>query len=398
MLSLLADGPCRIRGLLDSEDVRATAKAVQALGAQLKPDGDDWVLTPPDEITEPVDVLDCGNSGTTIRLMLGILASAPIFSVVTGDGSLRRRPMARVTEPLRKMGAVIDGRCEADRAPLAIRGRTLKAVHHDLKVASAQVKSALLLAGLRGGVAVREPSRSRDHTERLLRRMGANLRYDTEGWLLLLPMDGNLRAVDHDVPGDLSSAAFPLVAGALVPDSEITVRGVGLNPTRSGVIDVLEAMGADLVVEPSANPDAGEPCGDVTVRGSRLVGTQIDGELAVRCLDELPVLAVAAACAEGETSIRGAEELRVKEADRITRVADGLRALGIEVEEHRDGMTISGGRLHGNTVVQAHDDHRLAMAFSVANLMVDGHVEVQGTESVATSYPHFFDDLAGLRA
>ncbi|MEQ1504574.1 MAG: 3-phosphoshikimate 1-carboxyvinyltransferase, partial [Myxococcota bacterium] len=334
LLNTLATGEARIRGLSTGEDVAATVAACRALGATITPESDGdpgcWRIVAPDRLAEPDRVLDCGNSGTSIRLLLGALAPGPGLAVLTGDDSLRRRPMDRVVEPLRAMGASIDGRDGGRRAPLAVRGRPLAACDHDLPIASAQLKSALLLAGLGCGVRIREPRPSRDHTERMLRAMGARLtehrddrltpgEADGPPWLSLAP--GPLRAVDVDVPGDLSAAAFLLVAGAIVPGSTVTITGVGVNPTRTGVIDVLRAMGADLEVIP--RPSAGgEPLADLVVRASPLRGVEIAGTLALRSLDELVVLAIAAATADGTTTVRDAAELRVKESDRIALVAE----------------------------------------------------------------------------
>jgi 3-phosphoshikimate 1-carboxyvinyltransferase len=263
---------------------------------------------------------------------------------------------------------------------------------HDLPVASAQVKSAILLAGLRCGVTLREPRRSRDHTERMLLAMGASLA-ERDGWLALQP--SVLQPVDLQVPGDLSSAAFLVVAALLVPGSHLEIRNVGVNPTRTGVLDVLRAMGADLVVEPR-DATGTEPTADLVVRASALRGTVIDGELALRSLDELVILSIAAAFAEGTTTIADARELRVKESDRIARVALGLQALGIAVEEKEDGLVITGGRPHGRAVIDADHDHRLAMAFSVAGLVTPGGVEIRGEQTVRSSWPSFFETLAGL--
>ncbi len=304
--------------------------------------------------------------------------------------------MRRVLEPLQSMGARVDGRGEGKYAPFSVRGGGLSPREHDLTVASAQVKSALLLAGLRCGVSVREPGPSRDHTERMLRRMGASLHETADRWLHLAP-DTHLDALDVDVPGDLSAAAFFLVAGSIAPDAEVCLRGVGINPTRAGILDALTAMGADLRVVPVESSGA-EPVADLFVRSSTLRGMRIDGALALRCLDELPVLAVAAAFAEGETIIADAAELRVKESDRIARVAAGLRALGVDVEERPDGMVIQGGAPAGPATIDATGDHRIAMAFSVAGLFSRNGLRVVGADSVTSSYPNFCQELEGLRA
>ncbi len=395
LLNLLADGPARIRNLLAGEDVLSTMAAVRALGAQVVQDGDDWIVHPPAALQEPGDVLDCGNSGTTMRLLSGILAAQPFFSVLTGDDSLRARPMARIVEPLRAHGAMVLGRREGARAPLAIRGGGLQPIGADLPVASAQLKSALLLAGLQVGARVREPGRSRDHTERMLQRMGVQLSQDDQGWWNLTPHEGPLQALDVDVPGDLSSAAFWLVAGAIVPGSDLELAGVGINPTRTGVLDALQKMGAPVQCTPIDAAGA-EPQADLRIRSCALQGCTIDGDLALRCLDELPVLAIAAAFAEGTTRIRDAAELRVKESDRIATVASGLRSMGIEVHEVDDGMDIVGGMPAGPVIIEAGGDHRIAMAFAVAGLRAPGSVRIEGAHSVATSYPAFLDHLKAL--
>ncbi|HMV67427.1 MAG TPA: 3-phosphoshikimate 1-carboxyvinyltransferase [Myxococcota bacterium] len=391
LLNALARGEARVRGLLPSEDVHATLAAVRAMGVTVE-EGDEIVVRATGALAEPGDVLDCGNSGTSIRLLSGVVAAEPMFTVLSGDASLRRRPMRRVLDPLRAMGARVDGRGGGDRAPIAVRGGELRPLDHDLAIASAQVKSALLLAGRRVGVRVREPARSRDHTERMLVGMGAPLR-EEGGWIVLDPC-GDLRAIDVDVPGDPSSAAFWLVAASLVPGSEILLRRVGVNPTRSGVIDALRLMGADIRVEPVAQAGA-EPVADLVVRHAPLRGARIDGELALRSLDELVVLGVAAGFAEGETMIADAAELRVKESDRIAEVAIGLRSLGIEVEERPDGMVIQGGRPRGPATVHARGDHRIAMAFAVAACAA-GPIRVEGAATIATSYPRFLEHLEAL--
>jgi 3-phosphoshikimate 1-carboxyvinyltransferase len=395
LLNALARKPARVRNLLWSEDVAATARALGGMGVSLVIDGPHVRIEPPaDDLQEPEDVVDCGNSGTSMRLLAGILASQPFHSVLTGDDSLRRRPMLRVVKPLRAMGAKIDGREGGNLAPLGIRGGKLSMTETDLPLASAQVKSAILLAGLRAGTAVREPQRSRDHTERMLERMGAVLRRDPDDWLVLLPVE-RLDPVDVDVPGDLSAAAFYLVGAAIVPGSEVILPRVGVNPTRTGVLDALQAMGADLLVEPIASDDH-EPTAELTIRAGGLHGTRIEGPLALRCLDELPVLAVAAAFAEGETVISDAAELRVKETDRIARVVAGLRSIGVECEERPDGMVIQGGRPTGPGRVDATGDHRIAMSFAVAGLATPGGIAIHGADAVSSSYPDFYEHLRGL--
>ena len=405
LLNTLASGPAHITGLLDSADVRATAAACRALGADIEVGLSGVTVRPPERLVEPADVVDCGNSGTSMRLLAGVVAAEPMHVVLTGDASLSRRPMGRIAHPLRALGAHIDGRDGGRLAPLSIRGPVQHALELDLPVASAQVKTAVLLAARRVGVTVGEPLQqgvgSRDHTERMLRRMGASL--EGEGGRLRLEPVERLDPVDVDVPADLSSAAFFLVAASLVPGSEVLLHGVGVNPTRTGVLDALQAMGADIAVRPHPSPgEHAEPIADLVVRSSVLRGARIDGALALRCLDELPVLAVAAAFAEGETVIADAAELRVKESDRIARTAAGLRALGADVEERPDGLLLGGGLTAGQmdadgiagARIDCTGDHRIAMAFAVAGLL-RGPVHLAGAD-VSTSYPQFFADLEGL--
>jgi 3-phosphoshikimate 1-carboxyvinyltransferase len=397
MLNALCVGKARVRDALYAEDVQCTMAALRAFGVKFEKSGHETIVCPPEAgLQEPRDIIDCGNSGTSMRLLSGIASTHDFLTVLTGDTSLRKRPMDRVVHPLRKMGARIDGREGGRLCPLAIRGGKLSLVHYDLPVASAQVKSALLVAGLRSGVAVREPHHSRDHTERMLLRMGVAVRRTPEDWLVLLPAD-RLSPVDVDVPGDLSAAAFFLVAGAIVPGSEIYLPNVGVNPTRTGVLEVLDRMGADIQIFP-IDGKGPEPAANICARHGQLIGTTISGELALRCIDELPVLAIAAAFAVGETVIRDAAELRVKESDRIARVVTGLRSLGIEVEERPDGMVIQGGRPVGTGVADGTGDHRVAMAFAVAGMASPRGIAVVGAESVRSSYPDFQKNLEALIA
>lgn len=395
LLNLLARAPARVSGLARGGDLDATLAACRALGARVE--GSDVLrIVPPQALREPEQVIDCGNSGTTLRLLAGILAASPLFTVLTGDESLCRRPMRRVVEPLRRMGARLDGRDQGNRAPLSIRGGQLQAVPHELPMASAQVKSALLLAGLRSGVSLREPRRSRDHTERMLRAMGASLHEAPDGTLTLSP-SGALVPIDVDVPGDLSAAAPFIVAALLVPGSEIVLRDVGVNPTRTGLLDALAGMGADIEIVHRTSDEL-EPRADLVVRHGPLHGTRIEGELALRCLDELPLLAVAAAFAEGETLIADAAELRFKESDRIARTAGGLLSMGVEVEERPGGLRVVGGRPRGPALVDASGDHRIAMSFAVAGLATEGGVTITSPDSVTSSYPDFYERLGALCA
>jgi 3-phosphoshikimate 1-carboxyvinyltransferase len=395
LFNAIATGPALVRGLLDSEDVAATAAAVRAFGATIEEVDGGVRITPAPSGVSPQGPIDCGNSGTSIRLLAGLLVGSGLTATLTGDDSLRGRPMGRIVDPLRAMGASIEGAENGKYAPLHISPATLTASKHDLTIASAQVKSCLLLAGRHVGVSVREPKQSRDHSERMLRAMGATLTIDG-GWLHLEPVQ-ELSPVDVLVPGDVSAAAFWLVAASIVPGSELALPGVGSNRTRTGVVDALLAMGADIEQGTIMAPGS-EPVCDLLVRSADLGGARLGGELALRALDELPVLAVAAANAYGKTVISDAGELRVKESDRISRVVTGLRACGVEVDEHPDGMTIHGcaGAIPGGGTVDAHGDHRIAMAFAVASLNSKEPIQITGAQSVRSSYPAFRDHLESV--
>ncbi|MBI2843517.1 MAG: 3-phosphoshikimate 1-carboxyvinyltransferase [Armatimonadetes bacterium] len=398
ILGSLAVGVTRVRGFLESEDCMNTVSAFRRMGipiertatGELEIHGDGL-----DGLKEPGDVIDIGNSGTGIRLICGVLAGQPFYSVITGDESIRNRPMGRVTKPLRQMGAQIYGRDGGNRAPLTVIGGDLKPIHYKSPVASAQVKSALLLAGLftEGETSVTEPALSRNHTELMLRGFGADVR--TNGTTATVLGRPSLQARDITVPGDISSAAYFLVAALIVPDSEITVRNVGINPTRTGVLDVLRAMGADLTVE-NVREEAGEPAADITARTSNLKGTEIRGETIPRLIDEIPILAVAAAAASGETVIADAQELRVKETDRIAAVASELSKFGVEIEEQPDGMVIRGGSELSGAECESHGDHRIAMSCTVAGLAARGQTLVRNTENIRTSFPGFEDIVSDL--
>jgi 3-phosphoshikimate 1-carboxyvinyltransferase len=404
LFGALASGRTEITGFLEGEDCLATLKAVRALGAEVTRKGPGHYLVDGagvNGLTEPDNVIDCGNSGTSARLLVGVLAGQPFWTVLTGDDSLRSRPMDRVAEPLRRMGATVVGRREGSRLPLAVRGaRPLTALTYASPVASAQVKTALLLAGLwaDGPVTVREPSQSRDHTERMLGGFGARLTVGPEGITLTpgAPLSGQPVAV----PGDISSAAFFLVAAAAAPDADVTVTQVGTNPTRTGVLEALGAMGAQIE-SVTGSQAAAEPVADLVVRGGALRGTEIGGALVPRLIDEVPILAVAACLAEGPTEIRDAAELRVKESDRIRAVASELGRLGARITERPDGLRIEGGARLRGAVVQSGGDHRMAMALVVAGLLADGETVVEDTECIATSFPGFLNavnDLAGTQA
>lgn len=391
MLGAIASGETRVRGFLESEDCIATRRAFEALGVRVtdEPSGDLRIQgVGPDGLRSAAAPLDLGNSGTAIRLMTGLLCSQAFDTVLTGDASLRSRPMERVAGPLRSMGAVIetlDG-----KAPITIHGGArLAGVDYALPVASAQVKSALLLAGMHaaGTTTVRSPGPSRDHTERMLRSMGARLETDDNGRTVSIDGPQALTGTQIDVPGDLSSAAFFLVAGCLGAEDGLLIRNVGVNPTRTGVLTILDAMGARIELR---NPRlaGAEPVADLFVQKTHLKGLDIPPELVPLAIDEFPILFVAAAAANGTTIVRGAEELRHKESDRITVMVRGLAALGARVEERAAGVIIEGGRLGGGTI-DSHGDHRVAMAFSVASLISDGPIEIRDTAAVATSFPGF---------
>jgi 3-phosphoshikimate 1-carboxyvinyltransferase len=427
---------------------RATLRCIQALGVKAEEREDEHAMTELlirgvglRGLREPVDVLHCAGSGTTIRLMAGLLAGQPFTSVLTGTEPLRRRPMGRVAEPLREMGATILGRDGGRLAPLTIRGGDLRGIRYDMPIASAQVKSAILLAGLFavGETTVIEPGPSRDHTERMLRAFGVEVRSDDgevtlAGGRRLHPPPGG-RVI---IPGDFSSAAFPLVAAAIVPGSDITLTGVGLNPTRTGLHDLLVAAGADIAVSTGAPPEgdapagdspenpnapgaeaalagclraperpakastpfgpSGEPLGELHARWSPLRPTEAAGDLIVRSIDEFPIFAVAATQAGGATVVREAAELRVKESDRIATVAGELRKMGARVDEQPDGMVIRGpARLRG-AVVECHRDHRLAMSLAVAGLVAEGETIVRGAEAIDDSFPGFVEAMQALGA
>jgi len=389
MLGALAEGQTTITGFLAGEDCLATLAALRAMGVDIqRRDATTLGVTGRGlyGLRPPPGVLDLGNSGTAMRLLTGLLAPQPFDAVLTGDASLRRRPMERVAAPLRRMGA--DVTTEGGCPPIRIGGgRTLEGIRYALPVASAQIKSALLLAGLyaRGETCVVEPGISRDHTERMLRQFGWPVE-QAEG-RVSIESGAVLQATAVDVPGDFSSAAFMVLAALLAKEGELVIDGVGLNPTRTGLLRILELMGADIDVS-CCSDGPGEPVGRLRVRPSRLQGVVIPPELVALAIDEFPLVFVAAALADGDSIVSGAAELRHKESDRIAVMAEGLVSLGIDVEERADGARISGGRLRGGEV-DSHGDHRVAMAFATAAVGADGPIRVLNTENVATSFPGF---------
>jgi len=405
MMAALSNGVCKITNFLEGEDCLSTAKAFQQLGVRIEQPEPGMVVVFGSRgiFTKPEGDIDCGNSGTTMRLMSGILAAQSFTSRMVGDESLSRRPMRRVIEPLAQMGARIEAEGEGGTPPLVIHGGPLNAISYRTPVASAQVKSAVLLAGLyaRGVTTVTEPAPSRDHTERMLEYFLVKVRRqarpaDSKERTVSLLGQQKLESRDFAVPGDISSAAFWLVAAAAQPGSRLLIKNVGLNPTRTGILAVLVRMGARIreVVE---TVDQGEPAGIIDIKGSNLHGTVIEGEEIPNVIDEIPILAVAGALAEGETIIKDARELRVKETDRIAAIASNLRAMGAEVEEFDDGMRIVGGRKLKGARMPSFGDHRIAMAFAIAGLFASGETVIEDVECVQTSYPGFAATLKQIQ-
>ena len=404
LLNSIADGTAHVSNLCEGDDRTSILGCMRGLGVEIE-EHRDCAISGAYEcfevrgrgsggLVEPSQVLYAGNSGTATRLVTGLLAAQPFFSVLTGDESLLSRPMDRVIQPLKRMGAEIRGRGGDSLAPLAVRGGGLTGIDFEQPVASAQVKSSLLIAGLHadGDTTVRQPAMSRDHTERMMSAMGAAI--DVEG-LNATVRRSELAPIDVSVPGDISAAAFWLVAGAIHPNAEIRLSGVGVNATRSGVLEVLHRMGASISVE-NVREENDEPVADIVARSSDLEGVEIGGDLVPLVVDELPVLAVAASRAAGATVISDAEELRVKESDRISATVDGLTRLGAEIEEREDGMTIRGGGSLSGSTVDSYGDHRIAMSMAVAGLCAEGSTTIDGAEAAGVSYPGFWDTLASI--
>lgn len=397
----LAEGDAVVTNFSPGEDCTSTVNIMRALGVEIErtpsygDSGDTLRITgAADDLAEPAAILDAGNSGTTMRLMSGVLGGRDMMAVLTGDRSLNSRPMGRVVEPLRRMGAVIMGRNNDTLAPLVFAGGELTGIEYHLPVASAQLKSTLILAALRAGgrTLLHEIGQSRDHTERMLAAMGAQIEVDA---LSISVSPGPLSAADVQVPGDISSAAFWMVAAAIHPDAELRITDVGINPTRSGVIDALTSMGANIALE-NVREVAGEPVADIVARSSQLTATEISGEILPLLMDEVPVIAVAAAVAEGTTTIRDAEELRVKETDRIEASLTWLRGAGIQCEGHPDGMSIEGAGRIGGGSFDSSDDHRLAMSLGVAGLASEEPIIITDAEVAGISYPGFWREIGRL--
>lgn len=397
MFGSLAKGTTRITGFLQGVDCLSTISCFQKMGVSIENLGGTVLVhgNGLHGLKAPDQVLDCGNSGTTTRLISGILSAQDFSVTLTGDASIQKRPMKRIMEPLRQMGADITSINGNGCAPLAIHGKSLHGIHYPSPVASAQVKSSILLAGLyaEGETSVTEPSLSRNHTELMLKEFGADVR--TEGTTAIIRPANELFSQEISVPGDISSAAFFLAAGLMIPNSEILIRNVGINPTRDGMIRVCQAMGGDLTLSPVQK--SGEPVADILVRSGSLHGIDIHGDIIPTLIDELPMIAAMACFAEGDTIIRDAAELKVKESNRIAVMTENLQRMGADVEETEDGMIIHGGKpLHG-AVIDSHLDHRIAMTFAITAGLADGETEILGAECVNISYPGFYQDLKKLQ-
>jgi len=396
IINSFAEGTARVSNFLTSADCLATLSCLKSLGVSIERNGSEVIIAGRGMkgFQRPEKSLDAQNSGTTMRLMAGLLASQPFTCTITGDESLRSRPMARVIQPLNLMGAKIESR--ENKAPLTITGGNLHGIQYKLPIASAQVKSAILLAALtaNGQTVIEQPAPSRDHTERMLQAMGATVHIDGLN-ITLIPESSPLKPLDMKIPGDISSAAFWMVAGVLHPHSRIRLTNVGMNPTRKGILEVLQSMNASIIIE-SQRLEGNEPVADLLIESSKLQAIDIGGEMIPRLIDEIPIIAVAASQAEGTTVIRDAAELRVKESDRIHNTATELRRMGANIDEREDGLIIHGiSKLVGNRC-DSHGDHRLAMTLAVAGLIAEGETIIGNSEAVEVSYPEFWNDLKQL--
>jgi 3-phosphoshikimate 1-carboxyvinyltransferase len=398
MLGALASGTSVVRNFLSAEDPISTMNAFRMLGIDIQDSGTEVIINGKGirGLSEPMNVIDCGNSGTTMRLMSGVLAGQPFFSVLTGDDSLRQRPMARIIDPLRTMGSEISARGGGKYAPLAIRGTALKPTSFTLPIASAQVKSCILLAGLGidGTTTVTEPEKTRDHTELMLRAMGADITVD--GLHVALTGGRELQSFEMTVPSDFSSAAFFIAAALITPKAEVTIRSVGVNPTRTGMLDILESMGVTITLE-NVRAISGEPVADIVcTTAADLRAVTLGKREVARAIDEFPILCILASQADGTTVIRGAKELRVKESDRIAAMAEGLRRMGAQVEEFEDGIAVTGPTPLKGAEIESYHDHRIAMAFAVAGLIADGDTSIRHASCADISFPGFYELLGGL--
>lgn len=404
LLNSIARGNAHVSNFCVGDDRASMLRCLRGLGARIRKHSSCSVTGSdecfeirgqgPDGLSEPATLLNAGNSGTTMRLVTGLLAAQPFFSIISGDRSLRNRPMSRIVRPMTEMGAAVIGRSDDSLAPLAIRGGNLHGIDYELPVASAQLKSCILIAGLHaeGKTIVHQPAASRDHTERMMAAMGADIEIDG---LSVSVRPSELTSLDVRVPADISGAAFWLVAGVCHPNARVRVSGVGINPSRTGVLDVLNSMGARIRIE-NVRDEAGEPSADLVAESSQLEATEISGDLIPRVIDELPVLALAACFARGTTVIKDAQELRVKESDRIRATVDGLSRLGAKIEERPDGMVIHGGASLNGAECESFGDHRIAMTMAIAGLLAQGETIVSEAEAASVSYPAFWDTLKEL--
>ncbi|MEA3354433.1 MAG: 3-phosphoshikimate 1-carboxyvinyltransferase [Campylobacterota bacterium] len=394
MFSLFSDKPSTIKNFLRGEDTMDSLRIAQKLGASIEDNGDIITITPPSKLTEPDDVLDCGNAGTGMRLYAGLLSGIEGSFVLTGDKYLRSRPMKRVAAPLRDIGAKIDGREDGNKAPLHIRGGKLKSFKYHSPIDSAQVKSALILAAIQSDEVsyYKEDLLSRDHTERMLNGMGADIKTSQDGWIEINPIKGPLKPLNLTVPTDPSSAFFFAVAAAIVPNSKVTLKNLTLNPTRIEAYKVLKRMGA--IVKFIETENIYEPMGDIVVEHNELNGVTVDSNIAW-LIDELPALSIAMSIANGKSVVKNAQELRVKESDRISAVVNNLKLCGVEYTEFDDGYEINGNTELNKAVINSHGDHRIAMSFAIAGLLCG--MEIEDTQCIETSFPNFMDILESLR-
>ncbi|WP_269622839.1 3-phosphoshikimate 1-carboxyvinyltransferase [Prochlorococcus marinus] len=406
LFGAIAEGETTIKGLLPADDPKNTANCLKDMGVKISPINSTEIVKVEgvglDGFQEPEKVLDCGNSGTTMRLLLGLLVGRKNrHFILTGDKSLSKRPMRRAGQPLKLMGAKIDGRSNGEFAPLSVKGEQLHGAIIGTPVASAQIKSAILLAALtaEGSTTVIEPANSRDHTERMLKAFGANIEISGEmGRHITIKPGSNLKGTHIEVPGDISSAAFWLVAGSIVPGSDITIKNVGLNPTRTGILEILHQMGANISYL-NTKEIAGEPVGDIkVVHSPQLKPFKLDGEIIPKLVDEVPILTVAACFCNGVSEITGASELRIKETDRLEVMTRQLRNMGAKIEEHEDGLTVYGGNKLLGTEVDSETDHRVAMSLAIAALLADGNSTLSRSNAASVSYPEFWNELSKLQS